>query len=66
MNMMNNNQFLKAKITLIGRLFTLGGNVLFLIDYIITVIAAYELMKQLSNKLFKYKTLFFSLIVIHM
>lgn len=40
--MMNNDQFLKAKETLIGRLFTLGGTVLYLTGTIIIVIVAYR------------------------
>ena len=39
---MNQEQLLEEKETLIGRLFTLGGSVLFLVGSIIAAVAAYR------------------------
>jgi len=47
--MNNNEQIDEARITLIGRLFTLGGSVLFFIGSLIVAILAYQAYIELLN-----------------
>lgn len=44
-----NNELEEARGTLIGRLFTLGGSVLFLIGSLTAVIIAYQAYEKLLN-----------------
>ncbi|MBN8193474.1 hypothetical protein JI667_15090 [Bacillus sp. NTK074B] len=47
---MNNEQVLESKSILIGRLFTLGGSVLFLIGSLIAAILAYNDFEKVINE----------------